>query len=109
SARGIPRVIATVELPAQVTQLRQAAQTLGIELQVEKIDILNERDRHRIASFEVDVLINNAGIGESGAVVDIPVDVIRSQFETNVFSAFDLTQKFAKKLISEKRRGKIIF
>lgn len=108
AARG-HRVIATVELPAQVTQLRQAAQTLGIELQVEKIDILNERDRHRIASFEVDVLINNAGIGESGAVVDIPVDVIRSQFETNVFSAFDLTQKFAKKLISEKRRGKIIF
>ncbi|MEX7582753.1 SDR family NAD(P)-dependent oxidoreductase, partial [Stenotrophomonas maltophilia] len=49
AARG-HRVIATVELPAQVTQLRQAAQTLGIELQVEKIDILNERDRHRIAS-----------------------------------------------------------
>jgi NAD(P)-dependent dehydrogenase (short-subunit alcohol dehydrogenase family) len=32
----------------------------------------------------IDVLVNNAGYGRSGAVESIPIDDIRSQFETNV-------------------------
>lgn len=103
------RVIATVELPSQVTQLRNEAATRNLSLQVEKIDILNERDRHFASSLDVDVLLNNAGIAEAGAVAEMPLDVFRSQFETNVFSSLDLTQRFIKNFVSNKRKGKIIF
>ncbi len=40
----------------------------------------------------VGVLINNAGYSQSGAVEDVPIDVVRRQFETNVFGLVRLTQ-----------------
>jgi NADP-dependent 3-hydroxy acid dehydrogenase YdfG len=33
---------------------------------------------------DIDVLVNNAGYGRSGAVESIPIDDVRAQFETNV-------------------------
>lgn len=40
----------------------------------------------------VDVLLNNAGEGELGAVEDTPVDEARRLFEVNYFSAVELTR-----------------
>lgn len=102
-------VIATVELPSQVTALRKLAQEKKVNLRVEKVDISQERDRIYAASLDADVIFNNAGIAEGGSVAEMPVDVIRNEFETNLFSSLDLTQKFIKRLVDEKRQGKIIF
>src|SRR5262245_42593892 len=33
----------------------------------------------------IDVLVNNAGYSQSGAVESVPIDRVRAQFETNVF------------------------
>ncbi|WP_275004074.1 SDR family oxidoreductase [Promicromonospora iranensis] len=42
------------------------------------------------------VLINNAGIGDSGRpVLSTPLDAVRSVFETNVFAQLAVTQAFA--------------
>lgn len=103
------QVIATVEIPAHVTALRKMAQERNVELRVEKVDISKEQDRKFAASIDADILFNNAGLAEGGAVAEMPVDVIRHEFETNVFSALDLTQKFIRRLVDEKRQGKIIF
>ncbi len=40
----------------------------------------------------VGVLINNAGYSQSGAVETVPLDLVRRQFETNVFGPARLTQ-----------------
>jgi NAD(P)-dependent dehydrogenase (short-subunit alcohol dehydrogenase family) len=40
----------------------------------------------------VAVLVNNAGYSQSGAVETIPLDLVRAQFETNVFGVIRLTQ-----------------
>lgn len=40
----------------------------------------------------VDVLVNNAGYSQSGAVESVPLDAVRRQFETNVFGLVQLTQ-----------------
>ncbi|QXQ13250.1 oxidoreductase [Skermania piniformis] len=40
----------------------------------------------------VDVLVNNAGYSQSGAVESIPLDDIRRQFETNVFGMIRMSQ-----------------
>ncbi len=39
----------------------------------------------------IDVLINNAGFGQAGALDDISRDMLRRQFETNVFGLLELT------------------
>jgi NAD(P)-dependent dehydrogenase (short-subunit alcohol dehydrogenase family) len=40
----------------------------------------------------LDVLVNNAGYGLLGAVEELPLEALRSQFDTNVFGAMALTQ-----------------
>jgi len=104
-------VIAGVQISQQVTALRKKSTELGIEknLQVEKLDILDEYDVTRALSWDVDILFNNAGYGESGPLFEIPVDLLRKNFETNVFAPLSLSQKFAAKFIREKKKGKIIF
>jgi len=44
------------------------------------------------AHGHIDVLVNNAGYALQGAVEDVPLDAVRTQFETNVFGLVRLTQ-----------------
>ncbi len=61
-------------------------------------DITSDADRRRLvaATLEkfgrIDGLVNNAGYGTRGPVEIAPVDVIRKNYETNVFSLIALTQ-----------------
>ncbi|WP_421579835.1 SDR family oxidoreductase [Shinella sp. M31] len=41
----------------------------------------------------LDALFNNGAYGQAGAVEDLPVEVLREQFETNVFGWHDLTRR----------------
>jgi len=102
-------VIATVEHPSQVISLREASERQGLSMRVEKVNILDEGDRAFASSIDIDILFNNAGVGAGGAVAEMPIDVLRSQFEINVFSSLDLTQKVVRRFIDEKRPGKIVF
>src|SRR5262245_4330642 len=107
AARGF-EVIAGVEIYPQVRTLEIQAKERGVNLRIEKIDITKEGDRRRAASWDIDVLVNGAGIIEGGAIVDIPAENMLRQFEVSVFGAVLLTQGIAKKMIA-KRSGKIIF
>ncbi len=55
----------------------------------------------------VDVLINNAGYGQYGAVEDIAIDTARYQFEVNLFGLARLTQLLLPSMRA-KGRGRII-
>jgi NAD(P)-dependent dehydrogenase (short-subunit alcohol dehydrogenase family) len=101
-------VIACVEIYPQVRALEIQASTVGVTLRIEKVDVTEEGDRRRAASWDPDVLVNGAGIIEGGAIVDIPTENMRRQFEVNVFGPLRLTQDIAKKMIA-RRSGKIIF
>ena len=101
-ARRGHRVWAGCQIWLQVWELRQAAAAEGLELQVIKLDVLSEIDRTKAFDLDVDVLLNNAGIMESGPMVEIPMSVVRSVFETNVFAALELAQGFGRKMV---RRG----
>lgn len=101
-------VIACVENYPQLRALELQAMTRGVELRIEKLDVTQEGDRRRAADWDVDVLVNGAGIIEGGAIVDVPGDNMRRQFEVNVIGPVLLTQDIAKKMIA-KRSGRIIF
>lgn len=102
-------VIACVELSSQVTALRAEAKRSNITLTVEQINIVDPADRAFAWTFEdIDVLYNNAGISEAGAISEIPLHLVRKVFETNVFANLEFTQGFIKNMVKRKK-GKIIF
>ena len=55
----------------------------------------------------LDVLFNNAGFGQPGAVEDLTRNALRAQFETNVFGALELTN-LAVKTMRKNGGGRII-
>ena len=55
----------------------------------------------------LDVLINNAGFGQAGALEDISREVLRQQFETNVFGLMELT-RLVIPLMRQQGHGRII-
>ena len=101
-------VIATVHREESIPIVETAARERDVVLTVEKLDILNEKDRERVAGYDIDVLINNAAIGESGPLLEVPIERIRKSFETNVISSIELSQQFARRMV-ERGSGKIIF
>ncbi|GBQ45470.1 SDR family oxidoreductase [Komagataeibacter europaeus] len=101
-------VIAGVEIPSQIFQLEHEAEQRGVVVQVEKLDVTDAADRARFSMLDVDVLLNNAGIGEGGSMVDIPEAHLRRQFEVNVIGPVMLTQAIARRMAT-RRAGKIVF
>jgi NAD(P)-dependent dehydrogenase (short-subunit alcohol dehydrogenase family) len=109
-ARNGHRVIATAQISPQVAALRRKVAELGLEaLRVEKLDLFDPHDVAHAQSWEIDVLWNNAGVGESGPVSEIPIDLVRHNYEVNVFLPLVLTQGFIKKWVAAKKRAKIVF
>jgi NAD(P)-dependent dehydrogenase (short-subunit alcohol dehydrogenase family) len=85
-------VYATARKPAQLAQLaKQGCKTLAL-------DVTDEASmRAAVAAVEaahgaIDVLVNNAGYSQSGAIEAVPLDRVRAQFETNVFGAVRMMQ-----------------
>lgn len=102
------RVIATAETGPQVQALRQEANGSGIELTVQKLDLLNAIDREKALEHDIDILLNIAGICEAGPLAEQPMSLVRHMFEVNVFCNLELTQGFIKQMV-EKKTGKILF
>jgi NAD(P)-dependent dehydrogenase (short-subunit alcohol dehydrogenase family) len=97
AARG-HHVIATTETDAQAAALASEAP----QLRVEKIDITNPADIAKVRSWEMDVLLNNAGAGQTGPMSDVPMDRLRHVFEVNVFGTVAVTQAA---LVNMAKRG----
>jgi NAD(P)-dependent dehydrogenase (short-subunit alcohol dehydrogenase family) len=109
-ARNGHNVIATVQVSPQVMPLRKKAKELGLDnLRVERLDLTDPYDIAQAQSWDFDVLWNNAGQGESGPVWEIPIDLVRRNYEINVFLPLVLTQGVVKKWVAEKKKGKVIF
>ncbi len=107
-AKSGEEVIAGVETLSEVSMLLKEAKEQKIKLRVEKLDITNPLDRERAGGFSVNVLLNNAGISLGGSLIDIPEEVLRRQFEVNVFGTILLTQEIVRSMIQD-GGGKVVF
>jgi len=101
-------VIAGVEIYAQVQTMKRQAAERGVTLQVEKLDVTSDGDRRKALAWGVEILVNNAGVGEGGSTVDIPASNIRHQFEVNVTGPLLLTQPIVKQMI-KRGAGRIVW
>lgn len=102
-ARRGHNVIATTETEDQAATLRAEAP----ELTVEKLDVTDPDDCSKAADWDVDVLVNNAGAGQTGPMAEVPVDIVRHLFEVNVFGTLAVTQQVVKQML-RKGAGRIL-
>jgi len=95
-------VIATTETDEQAAALRAEAP----QLRVEKLDITTD-DVAAAADWDLDVLINNAGAGQTGPMADVPIARVRRLFDVNVFGTLAVTQAVLPKMVA-RGSGRII-
>lgn len=102
------RVFATARKPADVKALK----LLGIESFV--LDVNDSaaiqhvlKEVLQLTDGTLDALFNNAGFGLMGAVEDITREMMRMQFETNVFGAMELTNQVIP-IMRKQGQGRII-
>ena len=101
-------VIAAVEIYAQVQPLKREAAARGVSLQVEKLDVTVDGDRKKALAWNVEILVNNAGVLEGGSVLDVPASNMRHEFEVNVIGPLLLTQGIAKQMV-HRGEGRIVW
>lgn len=104
------QVIAATELWSQVTELRRHVETLGLQdrVTVDKLDVLDDADIAAAVTWDFDTLVSNAGIGECGPMAEVPVDLVRRTFETNVFGNLHLMQGAIRKFVDTGTAGRIV-
>ena len=107
-ARAGHSVVATAETWPQVRSLRADAAEAGVQLDVIKLNLLDDIDIAHAAKYDPDVLVLNAGVMEGGSVVDIPLERVRESFEINVFGHLALVQAIVPKMVARKS-GKVVW
>ncbi|CAA6818805.1 MAG: Putative NAD(P)-dependent oxidoreductase EC-YbbO [uncultured Sulfurovum sp.] len=102
------KVYPTVKNEKDLTVLR----AMGFD-NVMKLDVRHSEEIATVISSivkedgKIDIWFNNAGFGQAGAVEDIRTDVLREQFETNVFGLHECTRQIIP-IMRKQGYGKII-
>lgn len=96
-------VIATTETDEQAAALRAEAPGLTVE----RVDITDAQDVAKVGAWEIDVLINNAGAGQTGPMADVPIERVRRLFDVNVFGTLAVTQEVLKGMVA-RGSGRVI-
>jgi NAD(P)-dependent dehydrogenase (short-subunit alcohol dehydrogenase family) len=97
-ARGGAKVVLTARRQDRLDALARELDPTGANVLALAGDITSDADRRKLvdatlAKFgRIDGLVNNAGYGTRGPVEIVPVDLVRKNYETNVFSLIALTQ-----------------
>jgi len=101
------KVYATVHRQTSVDELRSVLKSFGDNFVVDKPDVTEANDIDKVDAWDIDVLVNNAAIGDSGPLAEIAPERVSAVFETNVFSTLRLTQKVLPQMIT-KGGGRIV-
>jgi len=103
------KVIAGVHVEPLKTILLEEAKKENVELEVVVLDVTDESDRQFVFNnYEIDVLMSNAGVMETGPVAEIPMENVRRSYEVNVFASLAMAQGFIPQMV-KRGSGKVIF
>lgn len=112
-ARAGARVVLVARRKARLDAIKQEIEQAGGRALAVVGDVTSAEDRARIvqetlAAFDrIDALVNNAGYGQRGPIEMVPIDAIRENFETNLFSLIALTQLVIP-ILRQQQSGRII-
>jgi len=104
---------ATMRSPEKDTSIKTAVQKEGLPIRVVQLDVTDDSSvknavDHIISEAgRIDVLVNNAGYGLGGALEDLSMEEIKSQYETNLFGLIRVTQAVLPTM-RKQRSGRIL-
>jgi NAD(P)-dependent dehydrogenase (short-subunit alcohol dehydrogenase family) len=102
------RVFATARQPEKLGAWSRTEQVVPLPLDVTKLESARSAidDALRIAG-QLDVLVNNAGVGLAGPLEAIPLDEIEKHFQTNLFGSIRMIQE-ALPVFRKQKQGVIV-
>ncbi|MBP9206258.1 MAG: SDR family oxidoreductase [Kofleriaceae bacterium] len=114
-ARAGYRVIATGRKVHELEALATEARAAGADLDTLSLDVTSASSIAAAASAVdtltggagLDVLVNNAGFGLIGPLVEVDDAGLRRQYDTNVFGLMAVTRAFLPTMMA-RRRGRVI-
>lgn len=111
-ARAGHRVFATARRLGALEALAQEAgpklEPLVVDVtRAESVAALREEILRRTGGHGVDVVVNNAGYGAVGPVLDISDEALQAQYDTNVFGLMRVTRAFTPEMI-RRRSGRVV-
>lgn len=106
SQRG-HQVYLTTHTKEQLKTVKEKIEEEKLNIYSYKMDIREESDRKLLEKINPDVLMNHAGIGNGGTILEMDIDVLRDNYETNIFSSFALLQDFYHLKEKNNEKGKI--
>ncbi len=98
AARRGARVLASARSADKLSELEAEVRAAGGVIAVCPADVTDPADRDglRLAAVEryggLDVLVNNAGVGATGHLMESHPDTLRTIFDTNYFATVELTR-----------------
>ena len=108
-ARGW-RVFATARKAEDIARLKDKVGVESLYLDYTEPDSIEAAAKHVLAATDgrLTALFNNGGYGQPGALEDIRPQVLRAQFEANVFGWHDLTRRVIPAMRAN-GEGRIVF
>lgn len=101
------KVLAGVRTEKEASAVKAEAAAASADLEPIILDITAADQREAAFARQIDILVNNAAIMESGPVAEIPLELVRRNYETNVFGTLAMIQGFAPQMV-KRGKGKII-
>ena len=104
---------ATMRSPEKDTSIKTAVQKEGLPIRVVQLDVTDDNSvknavDHIISEAgRIDVLVNNAGYSLEGALEDLSMVEIKSQYETNLFGLIRVIQAVLPTM-RKQRSGRIL-
>jgi NAD(P)-dependent dehydrogenase (short-subunit alcohol dehydrogenase family) len=104
------RVFATARKAVDIARLREEVGVESLYLDYAEPQSIAAAAEQVLLATEgrLTALFNNGGYGQPGAVEDLTRDVLRDQFEANVFGWHDLTRRFIPAMRAQ-GQGRIVF
>ena len=112
-ARGRAKLVISARRADRLQALAHELDPSGQRVLAVVADVTDDADRRRLINEalgkfgRIDALVNNAGYGTRGPLELVPVELIRRNFETNLFSLVALTQLVVPHL-RERGSGRIV-
>ena len=95
-------VIATMRSPEKETELDKLDRVALARLDVTDAASIQQAVEEGIARFgQIDALVNNAGYGSLGVLEAAPADVVRQQFDVNVFGVIEMIKAVLEQISQE--------